>query len=187
MNRQHGKALTHLLKLRRPDVFEFIKQYNLLTDVQNQALLLIEFDQDLQQKKSIKDVAQESRTDTSLEKSEDRPKHGTAIALLVDHTHTIPVRYSISFIFLELDRRQNEQINRVVTQLQSHRRYLFLYLDALFDKDPHLAFDHSDLQVDLYAEYAPVKLMEFLRASNYYSLEKVGSFSPSGAKLTPLR
>jgi hypothetical protein len=39
------------------------------------------------------------------------------------------------------------QIPRVVSQLQSHRQYLFMYLDALFDKDPHLAFDYSDLQV----------------------------------------
>lgn len=67
-----------------------------------------------------------------------------------------------------------------------------MYLDALFDKDPHLAFDYSDLQVlsslhedskqadlpvqvDLYAEYEPNKLMDFLRASNYYSLERVRS------------
>ena len=48
-----------------------------------------------------------------------------------------------------------------------------MYLDALFDKDPHLAFDYSDLQVDLYAEYDPNKLMDFLRASSYYSLEQV--------------
>jgi hypothetical protein len=40
-----------------------------------------------------------------------------------------------------------QQIPRVVQQLSSHRHYLFMYLDALFDKDPHLAFDFSDLQV----------------------------------------
>lgn len=48
-----------------------------------------------------------------------------------------------------------------------------MYLDALFDKDPHLAFDYSDLQVQLYAEFDANKLMDFLRASNYYSLEQV--------------
>jgi hypothetical protein len=72
-----------------------------------------------------------------------------------------------------------------------------MYLDALFDKDAHLAFDYSDLQVrfpsfslpflkltllsiqvDLYAEYNPAKLMDFLRASNYYSLERVRPFLP---------
>lgn len=60
----------------------------------------------------------------------------------------------------------------MVAQLQDHRKYLYMYLDALFDKDPHLAFDYSDLQVDLYAEFKSEKLMEFLRASNYYTLER---------------
>lgn len=48
-----------------------------------------------------------------------------------------------------------------------------MYLDSLFDKDPHLAFDYSDLQVDLYAEFNQSKLVDFLRASNYYNLERV--------------
>lgn len=65
------------------------------------------------------------------------------------------------------------QIPRVVAQLQDHRRFLFMYLDSLFDKDPHLAFDYSDLQVDLYAEFNQSKLVDFLRASNYYNLERV--------------
>jgi hypothetical protein len=55
-----------------------------------------------------------------------------------------------------------------------------MYLDALFDKDPHLAFDYSDLQVDLYASYDPNKLMDFLRASSYYSLERVSFPLSSG-------
>lgn len=38
----------------------------------------------------------------------------------------------------------------MISQLQSHRQFLFVYLDALFDKDPHLAFDYSDLQVSLH-------------------------------------
>jgi endonuclease III-like uncharacterized protein len=53
-----------------------------------------------------------------------------------------------------------------------------MYLDALFDRDPHLAFDYSDLQVGLYAEYEQEKLMEFLRASNYYNLQTVRLISP---------
>lgn len=58
-----------------------------------------------------------------------------------------------------------------------------MYLDALFDKDPHLAFDYSDLQVDLYAEYDPNKLMDFLRASSYYSLERVSTLSSSAVSV----
>jgi hypothetical protein len=62
-----------------------------------------------------------------------------------------------------------------------------MYLDALFRKDPHLTMEYSDrlvgtldavssfadgYQVELYAEYEYPRLMEYLRASNYYSLER---------------
>ena len=65
------------------------------------------------------------------------------------------------------------QVARVVSQLKARPYYLYLYLDALFDKDPHLASDYADNQMELYAEFAPRRLIDFLRASNYYSLEKV--------------
>ncbi len=58
-------------------------------------------------------------------------------------------------------------------QLQSRPFYLYLYLNALFQKDPSLTFAYADTQVRLYAEYAPRRLIDFLRASNYYSLEEV--------------
>lgn len=61
----------------------------------------------------------------------------------------------------------------MVQQLQSHPYYLFLYLDALFEKDPYLTADFADIQVKLYAEYATLRLIDFLRASNYYNLENV--------------
>ncbi|BGP45376.1 Vacuolar protein sorting-associated protein 41 [Rhodotorula kratochvilovae] len=141
MSRQPGKALPYFLQLQEPHVFTLIRDHNLFTDIQDQALQLIEFDQELRRQNN-KDEALQA----------DSP-HGTAIELLVDHTHSIP-------------------IPRVIAQLQDQRRFLFMYLDALFDKDPHLAFDYSDLQVDLYAEYNQAKLMDFLRASNYYSLER---------------
>ncbi|GAA6021958.1 hypothetical protein JCM11491_000307 [Sporobolomyces phaffii] len=150
LNRQPGKALPYFLKLREPNVFSLIREHNLFTDIQDQALLLIEFDQELQRRGR---KADESDIENDSTHKREDSYHGTAIDLLVDHTHSIP-------------------IPRVISQLQDHRHYLFLYLDALFDRDPHLAFDYSDLQVDLYAEYNPSKLMDFLRASNYYSLER---------------
>lgn len=48
-----------------------------------------------------------------------------------------------------------------------------MYLDSLFAKDPHLASDYSDRQVELSAQYDPQHFLDYLRASNYYSLEKV--------------
>ncbi|KAG9317886.1 vacuolar protein sorting-associated protein 41 [Chiua virens] len=138
-NRQYGKALPFFLQLRRPNVFDLIREHNLFTDVQDQALLLVEFDQELNEKR--KQAGQES----SFGQSE-------AITLLVNHTHSIPV-------------------GRVVQQLRPRPLYLFYYLDALFKKDQQLAADFADLQVTLFAEYATLRLIEYLRASNYYNLE----------------
>jgi hypothetical protein len=52
-----------------------------------------------------------------------------------------------------------------------------MYLDSLFAKDPHLASDYSDRQVELSAEYDPQHFLDYLRASNYYSLERVSPAS----------
>lgn len=45
-------------------------------------------------------------------------------------------------------------------------------MDALFDRDHQLGYEFHDLQVELYAEFDYPKLLEFLRASHYISLEK---------------
>ncbi|KAF8432996.1 hypothetical protein L210DRAFT_3557295 [Boletus edulis BED1] len=76
-NRQYGKALPFFLRLRRPNVFDLIREHNLFTDVQDQALLLVEFDQELNERRK-----QEGH-ESALSQSE-------AITLLVDHTHSIP-------------------------------------------------------------------------------------------------
>ncbi|GJE87282.1 vacuolar assembling protein VPS41 [Phanerochaete sordida] len=140
MNRQPGKALPYFLRLRRPNVFDLIREHNLFTAVQDQALLLVEFDFELMEKR--RKAGEEAD-----------PNDSAAIRLLVDHIHSIP-------------------IGRVVQQLQAKDFYLYLYLDALFAKDPHLTSDFADTQVKLYAEYAPKKLIDFLRSSNYYNFER---------------
>ena len=45
------------------------------------------------------------------------------------------------------------------------------YLDKIFRKDPHIGQDFHALQVRLYAEYDRVRLLPFLRSSNYYPLQ----------------
>ena len=78
LNRQPGKALPYFLRLRRPNVFDLIRENNLFTDVQDQALLLVEFDQELREKR--KKDGEDIDTDPVA-----------AITLLVDHIHSIPV------------------------------------------------------------------------------------------------
>lgn len=136
-NRQPGRALPYYMRLRKPGVFDLIREHNLFTVVQDQALLLVEFEADLISKSGHENVGQ-----------------WQSIVLLVDHTHSIP-------------------IHRVVPQLQGHRRFLYLYLNALFERDPQLVAIYSDTLVELYAEFEYDKLMSYLRAmSSYYSFEK---------------
>ncbi|KAG6330412.1 hypothetical protein ID866_8678 [Astraeus odoratus] len=116
-------------------------------DIQDQVLLLVEFDQELREK----------RKETGVDGFEPGSE---AISMLVDHAHSIPV-------------------DRVVEQLRSRPDYLFLYLDALFKKDQHLASDFADIQVQLFADYAAPRLIEYLRASNYYNLEAAYSICRS--------
>lgn len=47
-----------------------------------------------------------------------------------------------------------------------------MYLDGLFDADPAACQPYSDEMVSLYAEYDHSRLMPFLRASNFYDLER---------------
>ena len=116
-NRQPGKALPFFLRLRRANVFDLIREHNLFTDVQDQALLLVEFDAELREKRQAAGNEVKGR--------------GQAIELLVDHTYSIP-------------------IPRVMQQLESRPYYLFLYLDALSEKDPQLTADFADTQVSLF-------------------------------------
>lgn len=57
-------------------------------------------------------------------------------------------------------------------QLKSNRHFSYMYLDALFLTDPIAATEYSDELVDLYAEYEPPRLMDILRKSTSYGLEK---------------
>jgi hypothetical protein len=85
LNRQPAKALPYFLRLRKPNVFDLIRDHNLFTSIQDQALLLVEFDQERVRVDEAKDKAGESGL-------MDR-KHGRAIELLVEHTHSIPVSF----------------------------------------------------------------------------------------------
>ena len=69
------------LRLRRPNVFDLIREHNLFTAVRDQVLLLVEFDQEIaeKRKKAGEDVD---------------PIESVAIKLLVDNIHSIPVRSS---------------------------------------------------------------------------------------------
>ncbi|KAF8929973.1 Vacuolar protein sorting-associated protein 41 [Haplosporangium bisporale] len=158
LDNRADRALEYFLRLRRPNVFELIRNHNLYSTVKDKAVLLMEFDQYLydQKFKEIEEAKKGKRT-TEPEKhektAEEELTQGPAVQMMIEHTEEIPIKH-------------------VVPQLKDHPRLLHIYLDALFLRDPHLGFEFHDLQVELYATYAPGRLIDFLRASNYYSLER---------------
>ncbi|CAG8681179.1 15096_t:CDS:10 [Gigaspora margarita] len=141
-NQEPEKALEYNLRLRRPNAFDLIRKYNLFSAVQDKVILLMDFDQHFM-----------SETQKANEKKKVEAKNMPAVQLLIENTDSVP-------------------IGHVVNQLQSRRYFLHIYLDALFSRDHHIGFEFHDLQVELYAEYDYPRLLDFLRASNYYSLEK---------------
>ncbi|KAG0031903.1 Vacuolar protein sorting-associated protein 41 [Podila clonocystis] len=153
------RALEYFLRLRRRNVFDLIRDHNLYSTVKDKAVLLMEFDQYLYDQK-IKEREDAMKGKHATEPpgeyettAEEELTQGPAVQMMIEHTEEIPIKH-------------------VVPQLKNHNRLRHIYLDALFLRDPHLGSDFHDLQVELYADYAPGKLIDFLRASNYFSLEK---------------
>ena len=136
-NRQPGQALQYFLRLRRPNVFQLIQDNNLYTDVQGQVLLLVEFDQELIEMKR-KSGEKEGKP------GENTVDRGQAINLLVNYTQSIPVSAILSRCLRALS---VVQMSRVVQQLESRPYYLYLYLDALFERDRHNGYQYADRQV----------------------------------------
>ncbi|KAI9491298.1 hypothetical protein BDB00DRAFT_767376 [Zychaea mexicana] len=135
-NNQPDKAIEYNLRLRRPNAFELIQEYNMFDAVKDKAVLLMEFDQHLYD--SEQDKAEKVGSPKPAKKLTQMPA-------------------------------------KVVRQLRSHLKFLHVYLDALFDRDRHIGYEFHDLQVELYADYDYPKLLDFLRASHYVSLEKAYS------------
>ncbi|KAI8088964.1 uncharacterized protein BX664DRAFT_263200 [Halteromyces radiatus] len=136
-NNQPDKAIEYNLRLRRPNAFELIQEYNMFDAVKDKAVLLMEFDQHLIKKQD----------------SSAKPNSMPAVQLLVKNTEAM-------------------QPAKIVRQLRSYPEFLYIYLDALFERDHHIGYEFHDIQVELYAEYDYSKLLNFLRTSHYISLEK---------------
>ncbi|CAF1151020.1 unnamed protein product [Rotaria sordida] len=73
--------------------------------------------------------------------------------MLINHMDKLPVR-------------------SVHNVLQKNPRHLHAYLDAVFSKNANDSRDFHTLQVSLYADYEPNKLMGFLRKAGNYNLQE---------------
>lgn len=96
LNHQPGKAVSYLLRLRKPEVFDLIKDNNLFTDVQDQALLMIEFSDELNRLKMVRlnnegSDEEDQATGATTPDEKSLREYSAAIDLLVQHTYSIPV------------------------------------------------------------------------------------------------
>jgi len=77
-------------------------------------------------------------------------------------------------------------VHNVVAQLKNplYRKYLNTYLDYLCGINPGWTQNYHSEQVALYAEFAPEKLLAFLRISNFYVLDDAYKVCESRIKST---
>ncbi|OWA52572.1 Vacuolar protein sorting-associated protein 41-like protein [Hypsibius exemplaris] len=59
---------------------------------------------------------------------------------------------------------------KVIAQLEQKPPFLLQYLDRLFQKDKIIGKDYHDVQVKLYAEHDPKKMLHFMQNSKHFSL-----------------
>ncbi|KAG8916814.1 Vacuolar protein sorting-associated protein 41 [Tulasnella sp. 418] len=85
------KALAYFLRLGRPNVFDLIRDHNLFTVVKDQALLLVEFDQQLEKRRKLEAGSETAERSGADEKGKGKKETSKVIALLVDHTYSIPI------------------------------------------------------------------------------------------------
>jgi vacuolar protein sorting-associated protein 41 len=146
-------------------------------------LSLVEFDQELMEKRKQHAALLSHPANKAVEENH-------AISLLVDHIHSIPVSLSLhlivlSFIALSIDRQSGTAIAKsLVLHISLFGRSVlqrpaisfgFCRPSGLHKFTPHENLIQAGfLQVKLYAQFALPRLMDFLRASNYYNLEAVG-------------
>lgn len=102
LDNRADKALEYFLRLRRPNVFDLIREHNLYSTVRDKAVLLMEFDQYLyNQKSKEREEAKKGKriTEPEHEKTaEEELAQGPAVQMMIEHTEEIPVRRRASSI-----------------------------------------------------------------------------------------
>ncbi|QDZ18206.1 vacuolar protein sorting-associated protein 41 [Chloropicon primus] len=93
-----------------------------------------------------------------------------AIALLVDHSDQITPDMVVSQL-KEEETKAGQKAERGKPNVLKWRMWLHQYLHQLFESSPNTGTQYHAMQIELYAEFAPKLLMNFLTTSNSYPLE----------------
>lgn len=94
-----------------------------------------------------------------------------AIALLVDHSEEITPRMVVRQL-TEAEAKAAKAKAQEKMNVLKWRLWLHQYLHQLFETSPNAGIEFHAMQIELYAEFAPKLLMNFLRASSSYPLER---------------
>ncbi|KAI9500149.1 hypothetical protein BX070DRAFT_196326 [Coemansia spiralis] len=146
---QPSKSLKYHLELFALGILDRVLRENLFDAIRDKAELVLCYDDHTLGLDGL-DLDESLQSGAVLLK---RRCEAKGVLLLTDNTDAIPCA-------------------SVVKQLVKRPEHLHIYLHALLTKDPHLGAPFADLQVELYAEYNPERLLNFLRISTYYTFDK---------------
>ncbi|KAJ3343398.1 Vacuolar protein sorting-associated protein 41, partial [Kappamyces sp. JEL0680] len=138
-DRQWDRSVYYGLLLGEPDEGARIEEHNLWGFLHDHVLLLLEY--------AYRQAASDDSSRADICRSAAASK---VVSILVSSTDYAPVPHCLKV-------------------LESSDVYLFVYLDALFTRDPGETLPYQDLLVALYAEYDPSRLLDFLRTATAYS------------------
>ncbi|KAJ2724352.1 Vacuolar protein sorting-associated protein 41 [Coemansia sp. Benny D115] len=144
---QPSKSLRYHLELFTEGILDRVAQENLFDAIRDKAELVLCYDD------HTLGIDHDHNHDDALAVELKERCEAKGVQLLTDNTDAIPCA-------------------SVVKQLVSVPEHLHIYLHTLLTKDAHLGAPFADLQVELYAEYTPERLLNFLRVSTYYSFDK---------------
>ena len=136
---QPREVVKYYARLGKPETFEFVRRFRLFDVVKDDVVRFLEL---------------KVPTDDEGDGEQGEEPNSEALALLVDHSHTIVP-------------------DTVLQQLTTKRYFQYCYIRALRERDGGFLEDYGDLQVELYAAFNRTELLHFLKTSNTYNLEKV--------------
>ncbi|EFN59982.1 hypothetical protein CHLNCDRAFT_133107 [Chlorella variabilis] len=141
---RHEEALKLMLQLRSQAVFDYIARHALIDRISPFAAALVDLDE------------------------------VRATSLLVEHCEEVPPGEVVAALQASLWAVAADAFATAdgADECQRWHRRLHHYLDWLFQKDSQLGGAFAELQVELYAEFEPARLLHFLMVSPSYPLER---------------
>ncbi|KAJ3024132.1 UNVERIFIED_CONTAM: Vacuolar protein sorting-associated protein 41 [Siphonaria sp. JEL0065] len=161
--KRFDRALIYGLKLRVPTILTLVIPHNLFQTLQLNARLLMEYDMDM----ALHDEdIHGSRMWTGKEEG-----FGNSDRLVDENVRVLRRSGLQQGVSLLVENTDRAPVSSVVKELGKSRQFLHVYLDALFRFDEHEGLQYHTDQVELYADFDPTRLLDFLRSSAMYKIQ----------------